>query len=69
LETERTAWTIEREEIIAQRDTARTQRDQEAARAGTLEISNRRNRTAWMVGIPVATAAGIVAGVMYESSR
>jgi hypothetical protein len=55
--------------LETQRDRARTQRDQEATRAGKLEIRNRRNRMAWMIGVPVAAAAGAVAGVVYENSN
>ena len=69
LETERTAWSAERLELEAQRDRARSQRDQEATRAGKLEIRSRRNRLVWQIGIPVAAAAGIVAGAVYENSN
>lgn len=69
LEQERILWSAERLEIVDQRDRARDQRDTVTRRAAVLERSNRRNRMAWMVGIPVAAAAGIVGGVLYENSN
>jgi predicted outer membrane lipoprotein len=69
LEQERILWTAERLELVDQRDRARNQRDTVARRAAVLERSNRRNRMAWMVGIPVAAAAGVVGGLLYENSN
>lgn len=67
LKQERILWSAERLEITEQRDQAREQRNTAAKTAATLERSNRRNKTAWMVGIPVAAATGVAAGVLYEA--
>jgi predicted outer membrane lipoprotein len=69
LEQERILWSAERLELMDQRDRARDQRDTVSRRAAVLERSNRRNRMTWMVGIPVAAAAGVVGGLIYENSN